>query len=71
MSSLRLVIDTNIVVSAALKPEAFQRTVVLLALSKSARSCVSDAILAEYALVLARPELKIRRWPPPATRSVN
>ena len=39
MIALRLVIDTNIVVSAALKPDGLQRTV----------------------LVLARPELKIRK----------
>lgn len=61
MIALRLVIDTNVVVSAALKPDGLQRTVVLLALTKPARWYVSDAILAEYTLVLTRPELKIRR----------
>ena len=61
MIPLRLVIDTNVVVSAALKPDGLQRTVVLLAFTKPARWYVSDAILAEYALVLARRELKIRR----------
>jgi len=61
MIPLRLVIDTNIVVSSALKPEGRQRTVLLLALTKPARWYVSDAILAEYAAVLARPELGIRR----------
>jgi putative PIN family toxin of toxin-antitoxin system len=61
MIALRLVIDTNVVVSAALKPDCLQRTVVLLALTKPARWYVSDAILTEYALVLGRPELKIRR----------
>src|SRR5437899_8320117 len=35
--SLRLVLDTNIVVSAALKPAGLQRTVLLLALTKPAR----------------------------------
>ena len=61
MIPLRLVIDTNVVVSAALKPEGLQPTVVLLAMAKPARWYVSEAIVAEYALVLARPELKIRR----------
>jgi len=61
MIPLRLVIDTNVVVSAALKPEGLQRTVVLLAMTKPARWYISEAILAEYALVLTRPELKIRR----------
>ena len=60
MIALRLVIDTNIVVSAALKPD-LQRTVLLLAITKPARLYVSDAIIAEYREVLARPELKIRK----------
>jgi uncharacterized protein len=37
MIPLRLVIDTNVVVSAALKPEGMQRTVVLLAMTKPVR----------------------------------
>jgi len=61
MIPLRLVIDTNVLVSAAIKPDGLQRTVVLLALAKPARWYVSDAILSEYTTVLARPELKIRR----------
>ena len=61
MIPLRLVIDTSVVVSAALKPEGLQRTVVLLAMAKPARWYVSDPIVSEYAMVLARPELKIRR----------
>jgi len=61
MIPLRLVIDTNVLVSAAIKPDGLQRTVVLLALTKPARWYVSDAILSEYTTVLARPELKIRR----------
>lgn len=61
MIPVRLVIDTNVVVSAALKPEGLQRTVVLLAMTKPARWYISDAILSEYGLVLARPELTISR----------
>jgi putative PIN family toxin of toxin-antitoxin system len=61
MLPLRLVIDTNVVISAALKPEGLQRTTFLLAITKPARSYVSQPILAEYADVLARPELKIRK----------
>ena len=61
MIPLRLVIDTNIVISAALKPDGLQRTVFLLAITKPARLYVSDAIVAEYREVLARPELKIRK----------
>jgi putative PIN family toxin of toxin-antitoxin system len=36
MLPLRLVIDTNILVSAALKPDGLQRTVILLAITKPA-----------------------------------
>jgi putative PIN family toxin of toxin-antitoxin system len=61
MIPLRLVIDTNVVVSAILKPEGLQRTVFLLATAKPARWYVSDPIMEEYAAVLARPELKVRR----------
>lgn len=61
MIPLRLVIDTNVIVSAALKPDGLQRTVLLLAITKPASLYVSDAILAEYKEVLARPELRIRK----------
>lgn len=61
MIALRLVIDTNVLISAAIKPSGLQRTVVLLALTKPARWYVSDVILSEYGSVLARPELAIRR----------
>jgi uncharacterized protein len=61
MLPLRLVIDTNVLVSAALKPTSLQRTTFLLAISKPARLYVSQPILAEYAEVLARPELRIRK----------
>jgi len=61
MLPLRLVVDTNVVISAALKPEGLQRTVFLLAIIKPARLYVSEAVLVEYRMVLARPELRIRR----------
>src|SRR5712692_3172106 len=61
MLPLRLVLDTNIVVSAALKPDGLQRTVLLLAITKPARLYVSPPILSEYRNVLARPQLRIRR----------
>jgi len=61
MLALRLVLDTNILVSAALKPASLQRTTFLLALTKPARLYVSPAILAEYRDVLSRPELRISK----------
>lgn len=61
MIPLRLVLDTNIVVSAALKPGSLPRTVLLLSITRPARLYVTEAILAEYHEVLARPKLKIRK----------
>jgi len=61
MLALRLVLDTNVLVSAALKPEGLQRTTLLLATTRPARFYVSVPILEEYAQVLSRPELAIRR----------
>ena len=61
MLPLKLVIDTNVVISAALKPEGLQRTTFILAITKPARLYVSQLILEEYADVLSRPELKIRK----------
>ena len=59
MLSLRLVIDTNVLVSAAIKPEGPQRTVLLIALTKPARLYVSPPIMKEYGQVLGRRELRI------------
>jgi putative PIN family toxin of toxin-antitoxin system len=50
-----------VLVSAVLKPDGLQRTVFLLATTKPARWYVSGPIMEEYAAVLARPELKIRK----------
>jgi predicted nucleic acid-binding protein len=61
MLPLRLVLDTNVLVSAALKPAGLERTVLLLAITKPARWYVSSPILEEYRAVLSRPELQIRR----------
>ena len=47
--------------SAALKPDGLQRTILLLAITKPARLYVSDAIMAEYQELLARPKMNIRK----------
>ena len=59
MIPLRLVLDTSIVVSAALKPDGLQRSVFLIAITSPAGLYVSQAILDEYRTVLARPRLRI------------
>jgi putative PIN family toxin of toxin-antitoxin system len=61
MLPLRLVLDTNIIVSAAIKPDGLQRTVLLLAMTRPARLYVSAAMLSEYKIVLSRQEFNIRK----------
>ncbi|MFP5228860.1 MAG: putative toxin-antitoxin system toxin component, PIN family [Acidobacteriota bacterium] len=61
MLALRLVIDTNVLVSAALKSQSLQRTALTLAITRPASLYVSKPILDEYAEVLSRPELNIRK----------
>ena len=61
MLALRLVIDTNVLVSAALKPDGLQRTTFLLAMTRPGRLYISTPVLEEYAEVLSRPELSIRK----------
>ena len=61
MLNLRLVIDTNVVVSAALRPQGLQRVVLVLAVTKPARLYISEPILDEYSEVLARSLLHIRK----------
>ncbi len=63
MIALRLVVDTNIIVSAAIKPDGLQRTVLLLAITKPARLYVTEEIITEYRDVLSRAELQIRKGP--------
>ena len=59
MLPLKLVIDTNVVVSGALKPRGLERTALTFALTPPARLFVSQDILAEYTEVLRRPELRL------------
>ncbi len=61
MFPLRLVLDTNIVVSAALKADGLQRSVFLLAITKPARWYVSPPVFSEYRTGLSRRELHIRK----------
>ena len=60
MLPLRL-IDTNIVVSAALKTQGLQRTALVLTLTRPARLYVSAPIREEYRDVLSRSALGIRK----------
>src|SRR5580693_7418236 len=56
---IRVVIDTNVVVSAALNDDGLPAAVLSLAIDKKVLMIVSDPILAEYERVLNRPYLKL------------
>jgi putative PIN family toxin of toxin-antitoxin system len=55
----RVVLDTNVIVSAALVPSGTQATIFLLALRGQFALYVSEPVLAEYEAVLRRPRLKL------------
>ena len=61
MLPVRLVLDTNIIVSAALKESGFSRAALNIAIAQPTRLYVSKDILAEYTDVLHRPKLGISK----------
>jgi uncharacterized protein len=61
MLPLRIVLDTNIIVSALLNNVGLPRTVLTVAVTRPARLYVSDEILKEYKTVSARPKFAISK----------
>ncbi len=55
---IRVVIDTNILVSALLQPSGLPTQVFVLALSGSIQLCVSGEVYAEYEEVISRPRFQ-------------
>jgi putative PIN family toxin of toxin-antitoxin system len=56
---MKVILDTNILVSALMKPEGREALVLLLALRGQLEQYLSPAVLAEYHKVLPRPGLKL------------
>ena len=56
---IRVVLDTNIVVSALLRSGGMPHAVFNLAVNRLVQICISEPILAEYEEVASRPRLKI------------
>jgi putative PIN family toxin of toxin-antitoxin system len=56
---IRVVIDTNVVVSAALNDDSLPAAVLSLAIHKNILMFFSPPILAEYEKVLSRPRFKL------------
>ena len=57
---IRVVIDTNVVVSAALVGHGFPAAVLDLVFAGDLVPCVSAAVLAEYDDVLSRPRIRVK-----------
>ena len=55
---IRVVIDTNVVVSALIRDEGLPAAILDLAAVRKIQMCVSPALFAEYKEVLNRPRLK-------------
>jgi putative PIN family toxin of toxin-antitoxin system len=56
---MRVVVDTNVIVSALLHPDSLPGHVLSLALNGKVTLFVSEAILAEYEEVLQRPRFRL------------
>ena len=56
----RVVLDTNVVVSALLKPQGLEDQILRLALAGRLLLCASPEVFAEYAQVLHSPKFKLR-----------
>jgi hypothetical protein len=56
---LRLVLDTNVIVSATLTPRGFPQRTLDYALSTHATLFVTDQILAEYEATFRKPKLRV------------
>ena len=57
--SARVILDTNIIVSALMTPTGQEALVLLLALQGQLDLCISPAVLAEYESVLPRAKFKL------------
>ncbi len=56
MSRLRVVVDTNVLISAALKPAGAEAQILWLVAHRTIQLCVSEEVLAEYRGVFSRPK---------------
>lgn len=57
IKSVRVVLDTNVLVSACWKPDGLEARVADLAVTGAITACVSAEVLAEYRDVMSRPKL--------------
>ena len=63
----RVVMDTNVLISALLSPDGMPAKVLDLILNRELQLCYDSRILAEYELVMARPKFK---FDPDAARAL-
>jgi putative PIN family toxin of toxin-antitoxin system len=56
MKRPRVVLDTNVVISAAIKPGGLEAKIVELVAARRLTLCLSVAVISEYEVVFARPK---------------
>jgi len=56
---MTVVLDTNVLVSAALKPGGLESSVLELVANRRVTLCLSEPVLAEYSEVLRRPKFQL------------
>jgi putative PIN family toxin of toxin-antitoxin system len=56
MSRPRIVIDTNVLISAAIQPHGRPARLLELVASRAVELCISEEVLAEYSEVFSRPK---------------
>jgi putative PIN family toxin of toxin-antitoxin system len=56
MKRPRVVLDTNVVISAAIKPGGLEARIVELVAARRITLCLSAAVISEYEVVFARPK---------------
>ncbi|MBX3280449.1 MAG: putative toxin-antitoxin system toxin component, PIN family [Acidobacteria bacterium] len=61
MTPIRIVLDTNVIVSAAINETGFEAAILALGLAGKIRIYISEPVLKEYEGVLVRPKF---RFPP-------
>lgn len=56
---IRIVLDTNVIVSALLRPGGFPEAALSLGINRIVQICISQPVIDEYSEVLYRPKLAI------------
>ena len=71
MSRHRIVIDTNVLISAAIRPDGTQAQVIHLVAFRAVEMVISEAVMVEYREVFSRPRFSSRTDPAEVSRLLS